>query len=494
MKRMRWLALIAIFSLFAVACSAAEEAADTVTDAADDVADEVAGDDGDDGGDDGDDAGADDDDAGAEEDAGDDADDGASGVVEATTDFGANDEVIRVGLNADLTGPFSSLTTVIVAAQQAYFDRVNENGGIGGRMVELIDVDTAYDVPTHIDNYAEFAEESEDGVVMLSQSTGSPQTTAIAQDLIDDNIIAVPLTWYSGWAFDNGLGNNVFELSSNYCFEGMNGVEFLAQQSPVAAPTLAIISLPGEYGQDSAAGARIAAEALSLDIVADLEGAIAGEDFAPIVSQLLEQQPDIVWIASTPGQLGEIMGTAVAGGLQAIWSGALPSYNPALIADGSPVAPAFDALYFPSAFQAPWDSNDSALMQDMVSELTARLGDFTFAQADSLARGWLEAMFTEAVLIQATENGDLTRAGVVAAANQVEISFEGIAPNQTWGGDPNDFAIRSSSFSDINIADATLASTISEGGSTGLTTLVEDFVGDVAGGHEFNEPCFVSAG
>ena len=43
MKRMKWLALLAIFSLFAVACSAAEDAADSAVDAAGDAAD-AAGD------------------------------------------------------------------------------------------------------------------------------------------------------------------------------------------------------------------------------------------------------------------------------------------------------------------------------------------------------------------------------------------------------------------------------------------------------------------
>ena len=277
MKRMRWLALLAIFSLFAVACSAAEEAAETAGEVADDAAeavDEVVdGDDDEEAMEDDEEAMEDDEEAMEDEDA-------AEGdVVAATTDFGADDEVIRVGLSADLSGPFAGLTSVIVQAQEAYFDRVNENGGIGGRQIELVTLDNEYQVPTQLDNYAQLAEESEDGVVMISQSTGSPHTTAIAEDLANDDLIAIPLSWYSGWA-DPALGQNVFELYTNYCFEGMNGVEFLAEQSGIDAPTVAIVTRPGEYGQDGAAGARIAAEELGLEIVADLEGSIAGEDFA----------------------------------------------------------------------------------------------------------------------------------------------------------------------------------------------------------------------
>ena len=495
MKRLRWMALLAILSLLAAACSAADTATDAAGDVADDVAEVVDGDDGgDDGGDDAADDGGDDGGDDAADDGGDDGGDDAAGgdVVEAATDFGADDEVIRVGLNADLTGIFSALTTVIVSAQEVYFDRVNANGGIGGRQVELVTQDTAYDVPTHIDNYAAFAEESDNGVVMLSQSTGSPQTTAIAEDLVDDDIIAVPLSWYSGWATD--LGTNVFELYTNYCFEGMNGIEFLVDQSGLDAPTVAIVTNPGEYGQDSAAGARIAAEALGLEIVVDLEGGIAGDDFAPIVSELVTGQPDIVWIASSPGITAEILGGAVAGGLQALWSGAVPTYNPAVIAEGSPVAPAYDAFFFPSAYTAAWGSNQEPGMVDMIDAITAAQPDATFSQADTFVIGWTEAIFTEAVLEQATANGDLTRAGVVAAANQVAVDFQGLAPDQTWDGDPNDTAVRENFFYDIDLSIATVGNTLSAGGSTGLVPLAENFVGSVAAGHEFTEPCFVSAG
>ncbi len=486
MKRMRWLALLAIFSLFAVACSAAEEVAETAEEVADDVAEEVdeAVD-----GDDEEEAMEDDGEEEAMEEDGEEEAMEEGGIVEATTDFGADDETIRIGLSADLSGPFAGLTSVIVQAQEAYFERVNENGGIGGRQIELVTLDNEYQVPTQLDNYAQLAEESEDGVVMISQSTGSPHTTAIADSLVEDNLIAIPLSWYSGWA-DPSLGTNVFELYTNYCFEGMNGIEFLAEQSGLDAPTVAIVSRPGEYGQDGAAGARIAAEALGLEIVADLEGSIAGEDFAPIITELVTAQPDIVWITSAPGELAQILGGAAAGGLQALWSGSSPSYNVALL--DTAVAPALDAYYFASNYAALWNANDSAGMQDMVAEITARIPDGNYAQADTYVLGWTEAMFTEAVLEQATANGDLTRAGVVAAANEVTVDFQGLAPDQSWSGDPNDFAVRASFIYDVELANATVTTPITEEGSSGLTLLRDSYVGDVAAGYEFTEACFLS--
>ena len=478
MKRMRWLALLAIFGLIAVACSAAE----TATDAAGDVADEVE------------DAVTDDDDDEAE------ADDGGEdeaveddGAVELATDFGVTDDAIRIGMSADLSGIFAGLTTPIVDAQIAYFDRLNEQGGIAGRQIEIVTLDSGYDVPTHLDNYAELSEESAQGVVMISQSTGSPHTGAISGDLVDDDLIALPLSWYSGWA-DQELGANVFELYTNYCFESMNGVEFLASQSDVANPSLAILSFPGEYGQDGAAGAKIAAAELGLDIVFDGEAQVTpgGDDFTSVISQLVDADPDIVWITANFAALGDILGGAAGQGLDAIWSGNLPTYNPVLL--GTEVAPAIDQFYFASAYTALWNSNGSAGMTDIVSTLQERLPNGTYAQADAYIFGWTEAIFTQAVLEQAAANGDMTRAGVVAAANEVSVDFQGLAPDQTWVGDPNDFVVRGSFIYDIVAADATLETPITEPGSAGYVLLEENFVGSVAQDHEFNEPCFISEG
>ena len=62
-------------------------------------------------------------------------------------DYGVDEDTIRVGAIADLSGIFSGLVTQIVDAQTVYWDMVNANGGIGGKQVELVVLDNGYDVP-----------------------------------------------------------------------------------------------------------------------------------------------------------------------------------------------------------------------------------------------------------------------------------------------------------------------------------------------------------
>ena len=38
----------------------------------------------------------------------------------------------------------------------------------------------------------------------------------------------------------------------------------------------------------------------------------------------------------------------------------------------------------------------------------------------------------------------MTRAGVSAAAKEVTVDLQGLAPDQTWAGEPNDYVVRES--------------------------------------------------
>ena len=165
------------------------------------------------------------------------------------TDIGVDDTTIKVGMLADLSGAFAPLVTEIVEAQEVYWDKVNDEGGIAGRQVELVIEDNGYDVATQLEKY----EALRDEVAIISQSTGSPHTAAIAQSLVDDDLVAIPLSWYSGWADPRDRRRTCSRRYTNYCIESMNGIEWLAKNRDVQ--TVAIISFPGEYGGDGDAGA-----------------------------------------------------------------------------------------------------------------------------------------------------------------------------------------------------------------------------------------------
>jgi len=412
--------------------------------------------------------------------------------TEIATDYGVTDDTIRVGAIADLSGPFSPLVKFIVDAQTVYWDMVNRDGGIAGRQVEFVVRDNGYKVDAHLEHYEEFTEESDNGVVMISQSTGSPMTVAIAEAAIEDNIAVIPLSWYSGWP-DPAFGLNIFESTSNYCYEAINGVDFLnehvAAQTGIAAPTMAIIGMAGDYGQDGSAGAWIAAEALGIEVVADLEGTVApGADNTGALSELVAAGADMVWTTVSPSILAELVGGAAAQGYVPWWSGNVPSYNPALL--DSAVGPVLDTNYILNSYILTWNTPDVPGLEKMKEEMLLAMPDAPLS--DTYIQGWVEGQAAHQALVRAAANGDLTRAGVVAAFNQITVDHEGLAPDQSWGGagDPNDTVIRESYSFDIVLDNYTSGATIAEGGDTGSVLLRGPWVSEITAAQVYEGACW----
>ena len=359
-----------------------------------------------------------------------------------------------------------------------YWADVNANGGIGGMEVVIETRDTAYDPAMHVQLY----EELKTQVVAFGHSTGSPQTMAINPQLQADGILAIPLTWYSGWS-DPAINSNLVPHGVPYCIEAMNMIEYLTVQAPDAT-TIAIASSPGDYGEDSNAGARLAAEALGLEIVYDGTGLINQADEATlteVAGGIASSGAELVWVTTSPTPFGSIYGQALAAGFSgALWSGAGPTWNPALVAPDSPISEPLSNDFYISAYYAPWaaESEGNAAVRDLV----------TAAGADPLdyyAEGVIEATILHQALQTAYDAGDLTQAGVLAAAKGLEsVTFGGLAPDETYVGEPNERVQRAQFISRPDPAG------LADGTSTGSTLVESNYTSPTAEAFEFNEACF----
>ena len=466
-KRLRWSGvLLCVLILVVSAC----EGGDGTDVEADDGAagDSLQDDDG------GDDTDSDDDDG---------RDDGGAAAVDH--DFGVDYEnrVIRVGVNTDQTGLFSAIATLTTDAQEVYWEWLNDRGGIQGWKVETVILDNGYDVAKHIENYDVMAGEGDRGVVMFSQSWGSPQTAAIAERLVEDQIAAIPVSWYSGWA-DPDIGQNVFEMMVSYCVEGMNGTEYMSEQH---GGKLALATAPGEYGEDGAAGVKIAAETLGLEIVYDGQGALVpGTDISPVVSGIIGSGADWVWLATDPSTTANLIGEAVSQGFTGQWSGNAPSWSAGLLE--LPSAGLFDEYFTYSAYTALSGSSDLRGMSDIVDAMGQYRPDEPLE--DYYILGWLQGLITTQILDKAISSGDLTRAGVLAAAQTVTVDLHGLAPEQTWNGEPDDYIVRETYLYDVDMSTYQPEATMLDGrASAGYNLLEGPYVSQVAQDWSY-EPCF----
>ena len=418
----------------------------------------------------------------------------AEGAIAHDIGVDIESKTIRVGLNTDLTGIFAPLTTKITDAHLVYWEWVNDNGGIQGWTIEPVVLDNAYDVPTHLENYEVMSGDGPESVVMFATSTGSPHSASTAQLLIDDNMAAIPLSWYSGWA-DPSIGKNLFEVQTNYCIEAMNGTTYMAE---TYGSNVAIATFPGDYGQDAARGVKIAAEALGLNIVYDGEGAvIPGADQTPVITGIAESGADWVWVTLNPGTTAQLLGGAAAAGFTGQWIGSAPSWNPALLlVDG--LKELADALYTHSTYTVLLGEGagagavgEAAGMQELLDVMRQYRPDASWD--DFYIVSWIQGYVVHQILDQAISNGNITRAGVLAAANQVTADLNGLAPDQSWVGNPNDNVVRETYLYDVDLSLYTPGATISdENGNSGYKLIKGPYASETALNWEY-EPCFVAS-
>jgi ABC-type branched-subunit amino acid transport system substrate-binding protein len=460
--RIRWLAWLAVFALIIAACGGddaadtteAADGGDTATTMADDTATTMA-------------------------------DDGtettmADGeMADIATDFGVDLDagVIRVGMLSDLTGAFGPLVSAILAGYQAYVDDYNANGGLHGNQIELEIRDTQYQTELHVQYYNEI----KDDVVMIGHSTGSPQTVAINADLQADSMLTIPLTWYSGWS-DSSINAALLSHGTPYCIEAMNTLGYIKDNIAPDAETIAIAGFPADYGQDSAQGAKLAAEALGLEVVYDGEAVVipsaeATATWTEAANGIAGANPDIVWLATNGTIYGSIFSQARAAGFTGgTWSGPSPAWSPALIAPDSDIKDDIAASFIGGTYALGWVEDNPFLPLFEAAGL---------APSDYYSEGVVEAKIAIAALEAAYASGDMTRAGVLAAGKSLEnVDFEGIAPSESYPGADNDRIQR------VGMITQPDPEGLAAGTSGGVTFLETAYTSDIAANYEFTGACY----
>jgi branched-chain amino acid transport system substrate-binding protein len=90
-------------------------------------------------------------------------------------DVGATDTEIKLGNIMPYSGPASSYS-VIGKTEQAYFNKINAEGGINGRKINFISYDDGYSPPKTVEQARKLVESDE--VLFIFNSLGTPPNSA----------------------------------------------------------------------------------------------------------------------------------------------------------------------------------------------------------------------------------------------------------------------------------------------------------------------------
>ncbi|MBY6060111.1 ABC transporter substrate-binding protein [Microbacterium esteraromaticum] len=340
----------------------------------------------------------------------------------------ADNGCIYLGVLSDLTeGPFAALAVPITDAQRAFWQKVNEDGGISGYDIDIDTYtrDTKYQAAEHAAQYQQIA----GNIAGIAQSLGTVNTESVLPDMIERSLVTVPTSWWSGYAFDDNDGGLLLETGYSYCTEALVGLDWFSENHDAPA-TVQAVGYPGDYGGDSAEGVKRWAEvngATALEAIGTGPNQVVGNQDA-VVSAVLAGSPDVVVLAIGPAETAEIVGKLAAGGFSGRFLGALPTWNPALL--DSAAAPALIGLFNHMSPYENWDGTSAAM-----DEIRESLGGELPTNGGYII-GWGIGYPLKAALEAAAEAGDLTPEGIAAVVEGLTVDFSGLLPEHTYGGDP----------------------------------------------------------
>ena len=160
-------------------------------------------------------------------------------------DQGATDKEIKVGNINPYSGPASAYGA-IGKSIAAYFDKVNAEGGVNGRMVKFISLDDGYNPAKTVEQARKLVEEEE--VLLVFQTLGTPPNSAIHKYM---NTKKVPHLFVATGATKWGDPKNfpwTMGWQPNYQSESKIYVAHILENKPNAK--IAILYQNDDYGKD----------------------------------------------------------------------------------------------------------------------------------------------------------------------------------------------------------------------------------------------------
>jgi branched-chain amino acid transport system substrate-binding protein len=220
----------------------------------------------------------------------------SSASAQKKYDTGATDTEIKIGQTVPFSGPASAYAS-IGKAQAAYFKMINEQGGVNGRKINLIQYDDAYSPPKAVEQVRKLVESDE--VLFTFQIIGTPSNAAVQKYL---NAKKVPQLFAATGAskftdpknFPWTLGYN-----PNYFVEGRIYGQYILKQYPDAK--VGVLYQNDDLGRDYLNGIKAGlGDKAATMIVAEASYEMSDPTIDSQIIKLKSAGADLFFSASTP--------------------------------------------------------------------------------------------------------------------------------------------------------------------------------------------------
>jgi branched-chain amino acid transport system substrate-binding protein len=225
----------------------------------------------------------------------------SSAYAQKKYDSGASDTEIKIGQTVPFSGPASAYAT-IGKAQAAYIKMINDQGGVNGRKINLIQYDDAYSPPKAVEQVRKLVESDE--VLLTFQIIGTPSNAAVQKYL---NVKKVPQLFAATGASKFTDPKNfpwTLGFNPNYFVEGRIYGQYILKNYPNAK--VGVLYQNDDLGKDYLNGlkAGLGDKATGM-IVAEASYEVADPTVDSQILKLKDAGVDLLFSASTPKQAAQ---------------------------------------------------------------------------------------------------------------------------------------------------------------------------------------------
>jgi len=216
-------------------------------------------------------------------------------------DTGATDTEIKIGQTNPFSGPASSYAT-IGKTQAAYIKMVNDQGGVNGRKINLIQYDDAYSPPKAVEQVRKLVESDE--VLLTFQVLGTPSNAAVQKYL---NSKKVPQLFAATGASKFTDPKNfpwTMGFNPNYFVEGRIYGQYILKEHPNAK--IGILYQNDDLGKDYLNGIKAGlGDKAAKMVVAEASYEVSDPTIDSQILKIKDAGADLFFSATTPKQAAQ---------------------------------------------------------------------------------------------------------------------------------------------------------------------------------------------
>ena len=225
----------------------------------------------------------------------------SSACAQKKYDTGATDTEIKVGQTVPFSGPASAYATV-GKAQAAYMKMINDQGGVNGRKINLIQYDDAYSPPKTVEQVRKLVEGDE--VLLTFQIIGTAPNAAVQKYL---NARKVPQLFAATGASKFTDPRNfpwTFGFNPSYFVEGRIYGQYILKEHPNAR--IGVLYQNDDLGKDYLNGLKAGlGDKAAKMLVAEISYELTEPTIDSQILKIKDAGADLFFSASTPKQAAQ---------------------------------------------------------------------------------------------------------------------------------------------------------------------------------------------